>query len=376
MIEKLNYPHVGILIVAWFAADLAIPLLMMAARRLGALDRPHDYKTHAEPVPFLGGFGIFLAVTVAILSVLRFTSFTEIRPLFGIILGASSFLALGAIDDYRSISAVVKLAALLAATGVLYGYGIQLSVFPPGLWILNLALTLLWIAGITSAMNSLDNTDGVAGGTAALAAAAIFAIAWRNYALVDDPEWRETQKLVSYFSAAILGGCLGFLRYNFAPARVYLGNNGSFLLGFVLAALTVVGGWSVADPLRSMLVPCAILAVPLFDITLATLLRWREGTVKTLVDAIVHCGRDHMAHRLMALGLSVRGAALVIYLFGAISAGVGIYISDPRVPRTSYLGVTAVSLTGVAAVGVVLSRARLPGARVPDPVETANRKGC
>ncbi len=385
MIEKLNYPHIGILILAWFVADIAFPAVIALGRRIGALDRPHAHKAHEVPVPFLGGLGILLAVAIAITSILRFDSFLSIRPLFGIVLGALVLLAVGGLDDLRPISALVKLLLVLLTTGILFAFGVQVNLFHSSWWVLNLALTVLWIAGVISAMNSLDNTDGVAGGTSAIAAAAIFWIAWRNYALVNDPGWQQTQKVVSYLSAAVLGGCLGFLRYNFTPAVIYLGNNGSFLLGFLLAALTVVGGWSVADPVRSFLVQCSILAVPLFDITMVTILRYRRGIVRTVREAILHCGRDHTAHRLRAFGFSVRETSLLLYLFGVVAAAVGVYISDPRVPRAHYLPAGLLSIAGLVIAGVILDRAPVYPAHaypatagtngIPAAVDTADPPG-
>ncbi len=367
MIEKLNYPHLGILIMSWFVADLGLPLIVRLGRRFGALDRPGGHKAHAAPVPALGGYGILIAIAVALLSVLRFTSFEDVRPLFGIVLGSVAFLVLGGLDDLRPIPAAAKLGFLLAGTAVLWAFGIRTHLFPPGWEWLDLAFTVIWIAGVTSAMNSLDNWDGVAGGVTAIAAAALFWIAWRNYSLIDDPGWRQTQKLVSYFSAALLGSCLGFLRYNFHPAGLFLGNNGSFLLGFLLAALAMLGGWSQADPLRSFLVPCCILAVPLFDLTFVTLVRWRTGVVGSLREAVAYCGRDHTAHRIAALGLGTRATSLCLWGCGVVAAIAGAWVADPRVSRAACLGIAAVSLAGLAAAAAVLRRAPLPAPVLDQP---------
>ncbi len=363
MIENLNQPHVGMFVFAWFIADLLVPVLIWIALRVGAVDRPHTYKTHEQPVAFLGGVGIFLAFSVAIFSILRFESFEGNRPLFGIVFGAAFVLVLGVIDDMRPIWAVAKLIVLFVATWLLARFGVSATLFEqPFAWA-NTAITLLWIAGVTSAMNSLDNMDGAAGGVTVVAALTTFVIAWENYDRLPGPEnhyWRQVQRWVSFASIAHAGATLGFLRYNFIrPARTYLGNNGAFLTGFLLASITILGAWSQADRVKSIIIPLVVLVVPLYDITLSTILRVKNGVVKGVVEAITYCGRDHVTHRLAALGLGKRGAVLFLYLFGAVAGGVAIFISHPSVPRAQYLPVTGAGIAVLVAMGVILDRAKV-----------------
>lgn len=364
MIENLNQPHVGMFVFAWFLADLLVPVLIWIALRTGAVDRPHTYKTHEQPVAFLGGVGIFLAFSVAIFSILRFESFEGNRPLFGIVFGAAFVLVLGVIDDMRPIWAVAKLLVLFLATWLLGRFGIAATLFEqPFAWA-NTLLTLLWIAGVTSAMNSLDNMDGAAGGVTVLAALTTFVIAWENHAALsggaENQYWRQVQRWVSFASIAHAGATLGFLRYNaVGPARTYLGNNGAFLTGFLLASITIMGAWSQADRVKSIIIPCVVLVVPLYDITLSTILRVKNGVVKGAVEAITYCGRDHVTHRLAALGLGKRGAVLFLYLFSAVSGCVAIYISRPSVPRAQYLPVTGAGILVLVVLGVILDRARV-----------------
>lgn len=364
MIETLNQPHVGMFVFAWFLADLLVPILIGIALRVGAVDRPHTYKTHEQPVAFLGGVGIFIAFTVAIFSILRFESFAGNRPLFGIVFGAAFVLVLGLIDDIRPIWAVAKLVVLFLATWLLARFGVAATIFDASFAWANTLLTLFWIAGVTSAMNSLDNMDGAAGGVTVVAALTTFVIAWENHSAISPgPEgnyWRQVQRWVSFASIAHAGATLGFLRYNFiAPARIYLGNNGAFLTGFLLASITVLGSWSQADPVKSIILPCVVLVVPLYDITLSTILRVKNGVVKGVVEAITYCGRDHITHRLAALGLGKRGAVLFLYLFGAVAGGVAIYISNPNVQRSHYLPVTALGILVLVVLGVILDRAKV-----------------
>ncbi|MBI3099097.1 MAG: undecaprenyl/decaprenyl-phosphate alpha-N-acetylglucosaminyl 1-phosphate transferase [Planctomycetes bacterium] len=358
LIERLPPTHAVLLLLAWVVSDITIPILIYLAPRLGAVDRPHSYKIHREPMPFLGGVGIFIGFMFAVFSLLRFeTQVVSNAPLYGIVFGAGVVVVLGLIDDFKPISAVLKLVILLISTWVLSRFNIVIDLFPEWLEPLNYLLTLFWIAGVTSAMNSLDNMDGAAGGVAAVAALFSALIAWRNYEASGSGLWQTQQKWLCYLSIATFGACCGFLRYNFKPARIFLGDNGSFLIGFILSAMAVLGAWSFADPLRSFIIPCALFVVPLYDITLSTVLRLRRGVVKGVVGAIVYCGRDHISHRRVALGYSQREAVLMLYLFGSIGGAIAYFCSRPQVDRAMYLGVTVAAMAVLVAVGAVLDRA-------------------
>lgn len=360
MIAKFNYPQVWMLILAWFVADLFTPLVIRLCHRIGALDRPHSYKIHSEPIPILGGVAVYVAFAVSIFSILRFTSIAENRDIFAIIMGGLAVLVLGVVDSFRPIWAVAKLGVLLLVTLLLSYFGIRIRLF--GVWGLDLALTLLWMAGVSSAMNSMDNMDGAATGTSAIAAFWTFYVAWYFEG--------GGQPRVSYVAVSLLGACLGFLRYNFKPARIFLGDSGSLLLGFLLASLTVQAGWARGDSLKAVIVPCAILCVPLYDITLSTVLRIRRGVVRGPVEAIVYCGKDHLSHRLVALGLTQREAVLVLYLFAMVGGTVGVIVSREGVTRRTYLPITLVSIMVLVAVGLILDRARVyPHQQPPSPAE-------
>jgi len=357
VIVQLNYPQVWMFILAWFIADLAVPLFIKLSHRIGYLDRPHSYKTHVQPIALLGGVGIYLAFTVTLFSVLRFPQPSQYRDIFGIALGGLMVLILGIIDGWRPLWAVGKLGVLLVVTLILSRFGVRINL--TGLWVVDLGLTLLWIAGVSSAMNSLDNMDGAAGGTAAIAAFWTFYVAWYT------APWGQPH--VSFVAIALMGGCIGFLRYNWPPARVFLGDNGSLLLGFLLAALTVQCGWSRGDRIKAVIVPCAILCVPLYDITLSTILRVRRGVVKNPIEAIVYCGRDHLSHRLVALGLSKREAVLVLYLFGMISGALAIIVVRPEVDAPVYIPITIVSVLALTAFGAILDRAKVYPSQQTEP---------
>lgn len=350
MISKFNYPQIGLFILAWFIADLLTPIIIRLAHHIGAVDKPHTYKIHTEPVPFLGGVAIFLSFSIALFSILRFTGFEENRANFAIIFSAFLVIVLGCIDDFRPISAVLKLLLLFGVTWLLSRFGVRIQLFM-STWP-DLLLTLLWIVGVTSSVNSIDNMDGAAAGVSAIAAFWTFAVAF-YFPPTGQPG-------VSYVAITLCGACLGFLRYNlFSPARVFLGNNGALVVGFLLATLVVLAGWSREDKLKAIIVPCAVLCVPLYDITLATILRIKNGVVQNPIQAIVYNGRDHLSHRLVALGLSKREAVLMMYLFGIVGGAIGMIISRDEVRMRTYVPITLVSLLVLIGFGIVLDRAKV-----------------
>ena len=358
----LNYPHPWILLVAWFSTLIQIPLIIRLAGRIGAVDRPGGHKRHREPIPFLGGVAVYLSFALAIVSTLRlydlrpytslldFVFHGELRPLFGIVIGGAFILLLGLLDDFRPINALVKLIVLILIARFLDLFGISVTLFPRNWEWLNIAVSVLWLAGVTSAMNSLDHMDGNCAGAAAVSSFFTFVFAWNR---------SNPQPWLSFAAMSLLGASVGFLHYNFKPARIFLGNSGAFVLGFLLASVTILGGWgSKEEPLKAVLVPPLLLGVPLYDITLATILRYRNGTVKSLYEAVVYCGRDHLSHRLVALGLSERAAVVCQYGLGCIFGMIALSAKWFSVPTFLYgVGLLTAFLVWL---GVVLDRAPLP----------------
>ncbi len=350
MTSVLNYPHLGILILAWFVADLAVPIMIKLGHRLKLLDRPGGHKAQKIPIPFFGGIAIFMGFTLAVGSTLRFESLSNFHPLVGMLFGGVVVITLGLIDDHRPINAVIKLVALFVTTLVLSAFGVQLDLFPPVFYdIPNLLVTLLWIVGVTSALNSVDNTDGVAPGLAAIAGIFIFIIAWGSSA-------QDAQHWLSYLAVGMVGSCLGMLRYNFPPARIYLGDNGSFFVGYMLAVMLVFAHYSTS-PVKAIFVPGLILSVPIFDIVLVTILRIRDRDVSSIREAILYCGRDHIAHLLMGLGLTKRQSVLTMYGLGIIGgvAALLVWISPSNAISLALVGMY---FTFLVAIGVVLGRTR------------------
>jgi UDP-GlcNAc:undecaprenyl-phosphate GlcNAc-1-phosphate transferase len=204
---------------------------------------------------------------------------------------------------------------------------------------LNMLITVLWIAGVTSACNSLDHVDGATAGTSAISAFFIFLIAW--YA-------PEPQRWLSFVAVAVLGASLGFLLYNFNPAKIYLGDNGAFFLGYTLAAMAILGGWS-EKPVEAFLIPGLLMAAPIFDIVLSTILRYKNNVVRTFPEAILYCGRDHTTHRMMAHGLSKNVAVYVLYAINVMGGLVA--LSGLALGTEGFLALVLLFFLGLFALG-------------------------
>lgn len=288
-----------------FASALALaigatPVARRMAIRLGITDQPGIRKIHVNPIPLLGGVAIYGAFIAA---VLIFGNRFRLNELISILVGASLVSFLGLWDDRRSLSPLFKLVGQFLAASILVVSGVYIGTFP---WeALNIAVTLLWVVAITNAMNLLDNMDGLSGGVGAVAAIYFLLLAAMN-----------EQYLVGALSAALVGACLGFLIYNFNPASIFMGDAGALFLGFVLAAVAIKLRFPEGVQIVTWMVPVLILGLPLFDTALVIISRLRRH-----LNPLTTPGKDHVSHRLVAMGYTRREAVLICYL---ICAGLGV----------------------------------------------------
>lgn len=269
-----------------------------AALRFAWLDHPSRRKVHTNPIPLLGGIAIYNAFLLAALIT---NSRTVLAEGTAVLIGATLLLVVGVWDDQRGMGPRPKLAAQLLAALLLVIGGIRVSLLHQPL--LDIGLTAIWVVGICNAMNLLDNMDGLSGGVATIACGffALLAVSQRQI-------W------VATVAAALFGATLGFLSYNWNPATIFMGDAGSLVLGFVLAALGLKLRFTNVDPQRTWMIPLLVLAIPIFDTTLVTISRIRRGI------SIASGGRDHTSHRLVRLGLNVRESVTAIYM-AALCAG-------------------------------------------------------
>jgi len=313
-----------------FASALAVavggtPLVRRLALRLGVIDQPSTRKIHLKPIPLLGGLAIYAAFIAALL---LFGNRFGLTELISILVGASLMSFLGVWDDRRGLSPWLKLMGQFLAASILVVTGVHIGTFP---WeTLNIAVTLLWVVAITNAMNLLDNMDGLSGGIGAVASVFFLLLAVMN-----------GQYLVGALSAALLGACLGFLVYNFNPASIFMGDTGALFLGFVLAATAIKLRFPEGIQIVTWMVPVLILGLPLFDTALVIISRLRRG-----LNPLTTPGKDHVSHRLVAMGATRREAVLVCYLICAALGILALFITQASLIEGYVVG-GAVALTGL-----------------------------
>ncbi|MBS1968302.1 MAG: undecaprenyl/decaprenyl-phosphate alpha-N-acetylglucosaminyl 1-phosphate transferase [Chloroflexi bacterium SZAS-1] len=332
-----------IFLTALIFSIVSTPIARRIALAVGVVDAPAARKVHTDPVPLLGGAAIYVAFMVGLI-VLGDRAY--IRELIGIMLGATLVSLFGLADDHWGLHAYLKLGGQLLAGIILLLGGTQVNLFPHHPWV-NWAITLLWVVGMTNALNLLDNMDGLSGGVTTVAAAFFILLA----AMGNPP-----QILVGAMAAALVGACVGFLRYNLNPATIFMGDTGSLFLGFVLAALGIKLRFPNNVPWTTWLVPICVLALPIFDTTLVFVSRLRRGK-----NPLTTPGKDHLSHRLVALGLTRREAVLTCYLIGGACGMVAIYIAQSRFPN----GYVAAGLLGLAAVTSIIWLERRCPAGIP-----------
>ena len=300
-----------ILTLSFSIAYVFTPVVRTLATRWRILDKPDARKVHRQPTPLMGGIAVYLGILGAIGA-----NAIVGQGMVLVLLGGTVIAAVGIWDDVRPIPPAVKLAGQVLAMGIVMIGGKVLTLFQAG-WIgtpVNILLTVLWIVGITNAMNFFDGMDGLATGLSAIIAFFLGIVALQT-----------DQPLLGWFAVAIVGACLGFLPYNFRPnqpASIFLGDTGSSFLGFILACLAVKGEWADNDPIVSLSNPILIFGVLIYDMIHITVSRIATGKVRNLRDWLAYVGKDHMHHRIAALLEGNKGSVLLIFSL-SICLGLG-----------------------------------------------------
>ena len=323
-----------------FAAScsLTVPIRRIALH-WGIVDIPNARKIHQKPIPLLGGVAIYCGTVIAILTFVESRSRGQI---LGILAASTLLLVVGIMDDRQLLHHQVKLFVampLAAVTLVALGVRAHLpSTFIRGPLgsILDIGLTLFWVVGITAAYNIFDHMDGLATGVTAIASLFFTILAIR-----------EGQVLVATFGAALLGGTLGFLLWNFNPAKIFMGDGGAMFLGFMVATLGLKLRLHDVPEATSWMIPVLLLIVPIFDTTLVSISRARRGLIP-----FASPGKDHTAHRLANTWLGQRGAVLALYVVG-ITGGLLALLVCGLSTRIAFVLASSVALAVLAAVFIL-----------------------
>lgn len=315
-----------ILVAAFVLAIGATPLARRLALHTGMVDQPNARKVHKSPIPLLGGVAMYGAFVIALF---LFADRFYVSQIISIIVGATWVSFLGVWDDRVHLRPSVKLIGQIFGALILVASGITVEVFDNP--ILDTAVTLFWIIGITNAMNLLDNMDGLSGGVAAVAAAFFMLLSAEN-----------GQFLVGSLSAALLGVAIGFLIYNFNPALIFMGDSGSLFIGFMLSAVGIKLRFPDHPLASTWFIPILVLGLPIFDTTLVFVSRIRRR-----VNPMTHAGMDHISHRLVARGMTVREAVLSLYLVSGVFGVIAMFCAQGNV-LASYLALAIVLTAGLA----------------------------
>ena len=322
--------YVLIFLMALAIALVVTPFAIKIAPRIGAVDIPlDDRRMHKTAMPRFGGIAIYLGTVISMVAFLPLN-----WQLFGVIAGGTIIFVVGIIDDIVGMPAKVKLIFQIICAIILFQFSVRISFasnpfgggyffFP---WWLSLIITVIWIVGITNTINLIDGLDGLAAGVASIASVSI---AYTAY-LSDRPD-------IALATLAIAGSSLGFLKYNFNPAKIFMGDGGSLFLGFMLAGISVMGPMKGAT-LIAAVVPMFVLALPIFDTAFAILRRLLNGR------PIMEADKGHLHHRLMAAGLGQKRTVLTLYGISGIMGVSAILITRRLWVEAGILALVAMTL--------------------------------
>lgn len=305
----INNSHLFGFLLAFLLAVFIIPIVRKIAIKKGLYDLPNERKIHQMPIPRLGGIGIWFSVCITMgIIILWFWNYPHGNALSGLFAGSTIIFIVGVVDDIKGLSPKVKLIFQFIAAIVAYAFGVQIAAldFPfidgvVKLGIFALPITVIWIVAISNALNFIDGVDGLAGGVTAISALTLGVVAY------------YTQQPVAALVAAVIAGTMvGFLAYNFHPAKIFMGDSGALFCGFVLASIAVTGVLKTVT--FTILLPILILSVPILDITYSVFRRLAKGKSPFIADG------EHIHHQLIKAGVSQNRTILVFY-FICIASG-------------------------------------------------------
>jgi UDP-GlcNAc:undecaprenyl-phosphate GlcNAc-1-phosphate transferase len=300
------YPYGVAFILSILIVLLSTPLVRSIGLNTGYFDYPGERKIHDKPIVRLGGIAICLATLSSCLIVGLFDDFTRLPPVkilefWGVIVGGFLFFLIGLTDDLSDLSPFTRLGLQFGVASLVWVVGVRIEFLPiPGLGLiplglLSLPITIIWLAGVVNAINWMDGLDGLAAGISGISACIILVICLSI-----------NQSAAALIAVALATATLGFLRYNFNPAQIFMGDGGSYFIGFTLASLAVIGLMKTSD-FSLVILPFVILAVPILDMLVVIIARLSDGKSPFYAD------RRHLHHRLLNRGLSQRLTVLYIY---------------------------------------------------------------
>lgn len=327
---------------ALFVSFMVTPLVKKLAVVVGAVDKPNDRKVHNGLMPRIGGVAIYLGFVTAILISMKLNG-----QVLGLLLSCTLIMALGLIDDIKGISPKVKLLGQIVASLILVYFGVRVDFITNPftgkmfyLGILSIPVTIFWITGVSNAVNLIDGLDGLAAGVSAIAAVTLAVVAWTQGQF-------ETVFMALFLAASILG----FLRYNFHPAQLFMGDCGSLFLGFTLGSLAILGV-SKSATVISVFIPIIILGIPIMDTLFAITRRYNNK------QPIFQADRGHLHHRLLDMGLSHTQTVLLIYTINFILGSSAVLLTMLTTAQSVMIliGLSVAVLSGANYIGIITGK--------------------
>lgn len=339
-----------IFIFSFLTAYFLTPFCRFIAQKLNIMDRPDWRKIHYQPTPLLGGLAVYVAFCASLL--LNGVFLPGMRVL---LLGASLIFVMGLWDDIRALPALLKflLQILISLLVIIWG-NIHLTFFYHQSWshALNIPLTVLWIVGLTNALNFFDGIDGLASGICIVTALFLGLIAFKT-----------DQPALGWFAVALLGACAGFIPYNFRfreSGLLFLGDAGSTFLGFTLAGLAILGKWSNTSHFVSLAAPILIFGILIFDMIYVNLSRIRNGQAKNFFELLTCVNKDHLHHRLLFMGFARKETVFIILTMSSCLGFSALIIMNQRFIEAVLGLFQAALIIGLIVVLMLKGRDRTP----------------
>lgn len=317
--------YLAVFFISLIITYVLTPLVKNIAEKLGVVDKPDIRRINDKIIPTMGGLAIYLAFFIAVLITL-----TLDKTLMGILIAGTFIIILGLFDDCYDLAPGIKLIGQVLAAIVLILFGVQIQFITNplggmlylGIW--GIPITIFWVVGITNTVNLIDGLDGLAAGVCAIAALTLFFVALQ-----------ESQMYAAILAIALAASTLAFLKYNFHPAQIFMGDTGAMFCGFILAAIAIVGALKSAAAI-TLVVPLLALGVPIFDTVFAIVRRISKG------KPIIQADHGHIHHRLLALGMDHKKAVLIVYAISLALGFVALLVNGTSFADTIILSVLAI----------------------------------
>ena len=353
MIIKLTQAHILGAFISYLLGVFIVPFVIEFSQKEGLVDLPNERKIHKFPISRLGGIAIWLSAMLTFLVLVLLSYYPYGSLLSGILLGGSLMFLLGLIDDVYNLNAKFKLVIQLSIATIVYLLGVQIdTIFNPfgggtlQLGLFSYPITILWIVGISNAVNFIDGVDGLAGSVITVSSITLALIA-----VAITP----AQSITALIAFILAGSMLAFLTYNFNPAKIFMGDSGALFSGFLLATLSIAGVMKGAA--LAVLLPFLVLAVPIIDITFSSTRRILKGKSPFVADA------EHIHHKLLKAGLSQKKTVAVLTLIAIAGGALATYFTGTLKNYFVYIAVLIIIM-------LVLSFISLKNK--PQPIDTEN----